>query len=262
MVAFVLTLTANADNIVFTDSHVKAVCVEHWDTNGDGELSEEEASAVISLHNYFSFDTQVTSFDELRYFTNLNSIHSIDFYSYSNLKTIQLSPQIESIGENTFRTSGRLESIDIPAAVTLIDVSAFNGCIRMERVSFHEGLVSIGNNAFSTCKTLQNIDIPASVTDIAINAFQACASVEHISVMEGNTVYDSREDCNAIIETKTNTLVLGAYTTIIPESVTDIGYFAFSGCAKLQSLEIPEGIITIGPSAFSNCSNLVSATLP
>ena len=262
LASLILSLVARADNIVFADNHVKTVCVEHWDTDGDGELSEEEAAKVFSLDHYFSRDTQVSSFDELRYFTNLALIHSSEFNSCSYLKSIQLPPQVSSIGDNAFRNCVRLKAIDIPSSVEKIDESAFNGCVRMESVTFHEGLATIGVYAFSTCKSLQSISIPASLTSLESSAFQGCNSVESISVAEGNTVYDSREDCNALVETKANTLVLGCYNSTFPESVTAIGYSAFSGCAKLQQLDIPDHIVSIGASAFSSCSGLVSVKLP
>ena len=81
----------------------------------------------------------------------------------------------------------------------------------------------IGSKTFKDCTWLKGVIIPASVTEIKENAFCRCTSLESIVVAEGNTVYDSRESCNAIIETKTNTLIYGCKSTIIPESVAEIG---------------------------------------
>lgn len=79
---------------------------------------------------------------------------------------------------------------------------------------------------------------------------------------EGNTVYDSRNDCNAIIETATNTIIAGCQNTVIPNDVTSIGDYAFVGCSNLTSITIPSGVTDIGYAAFSGCNNLVSITIP
>ncbi len=83
-----------------------------------------------------------------------------------------------------------------------------------------------------------------------------------IEVNSGNKVYDSRNNCNAIIETATNTLIVGCMSTIIPNSVTSIGESAFSGCSNLTSIELPNSVTSIGDSAFSGCSGLTSIELP
>ncbi len=257
-----LSLSASGADITFADSHVKAVCVEHWDTNGDGELSEEEAAAVISLQHYFTRDAVMRSFDELRYFTGLSSIASSEFYACSRLTSIQLPPQVTSIGDNAFRSCVWLSAVDIPASVRTINENAFNGCIRMTEATMHEGLETIGKLAFCSCKSLQAVSLPASVTSIGVTAFQGCMALDGISVANGNTVYDSRGECNAIIQTANNTMVLGCCNSTFPESVTAIGNSAFSGCSRLEQLTIPEGIVTIGPSAFSSCTGLLSVSLP
>jgi hypothetical protein len=81
-------------------------------------------------------------------------------------------------------------------------------------------------------------------------------------VAEGNPTFDSREGCNAIIETKSNTLICGCKSTIIPESVTKIGNDAFNSCCSLESITIPESVEEIGECAFYNCESLMSITLP
>ncbi|MBO7230866.1 MAG: leucine-rich repeat protein, partial [Bacteroidaceae bacterium] len=102
--------------------------------------------------------------------------------------------------------------------------------IKDEVAVFHEGVTMIKNKTFKDCTWLKGVIIPASVTEIEANAFCRCTSLESIVVLEGNPVYDSRESCNAIIETKTNTLTSGCKSTVSPESVVEIGKSAFSGC--------------------------------
>ena len=105
---------------------------------------------------------------------------------------------------------------------------------------------------------LTSITIPASVTSIGRNAFYGCGGLTSIVVEDGNTKYDCRENCNAIIETATNTLLRGCNTTTIPNSVTSIGKYAFKGCAGLTSVNIPENVTFIGTGAFEECTNITS----
>ncbi|MBO4850451.1 MAG: leucine-rich repeat protein [Prevotella sp.] len=256
------TLLATAENISFADEHVKSICVKNWDTNGDQELSLEEAAAVTSLRTKFGFDTEAIRFPELQYFTGLTSINTYDFYSCKNLRTIVLPPQITSIGSSAFFGCLNLQEIVIPDNVKTISEYAFNGCNSLRSVTLPEGLKTISDYAFSTCYSLQALAIPASVTSIALSAFWSCSSLSSITVDPANTVYDSREGCNAIIKTSTNTLQLGITTTVIPASVTAIGQSAFYGNTKLQTIDIPEGVKTIGGSAFSGCTALATVNLP
>ena len=103
--------------------------------------------------------------------------------------------------------------------------------------------------------------IPNSVTSIGESAFTGCKGLTKINVSEGNTTYDSREGCNAIIETSSNTLIMGCNTTVIPNSVTSIGRYALYGCTGLTSVTIPNSVTSIGDKAFSSCSGLKSVTI-
>jgi hypothetical protein len=100
------------------------------------------------------------------------------------------------------------------------------------------------------------------VTSIENNAFSYCSGLTSINVESGNTKYDSRDDCNAIIETTSNTLIAGCQNTIIPNSVTSIGDGAFAYCSGLISITIPNGVASIGKEAFNGCIGLTSITIP
>ena len=104
--------------------------------------------------------------------------------------------------------------------------------------------------------------IPNSVTSIGDYTFLGCSSITSMVVESGNTTYDSRENCNAIIETATNTLITGCQNTVIPNSVTSIGQTAFYCCYSLRSIALPNNITTIGDSAFFDCTSLMSVTIP
>jgi hypothetical protein len=104
--------------------------------------------------------------------------------------------------------------------------------------------------------------VSKSVTTIGEAAFYECTSLEKIVVDSGNTVFDSRDNCNAIIETASNTLIFGCMNTIIPNSVTAIGREAFYGCSSLTDISIPNSVTTIGFWAFRGCSSLEKITIP
>ncbi len=169
---------------------------------------------------------------------------------------------VTSIGDYTFDNCFSLTSVTIPNSVTNIGMSAFYGCSALTSITIPNFVTSIGNNAFSGCSSFTSITIPNSVTSIGNYAFISCESLTSMMVESGNTMYDTRENCNAIIETASKTLIAGCQSTTIPNSVTSIGGSAFYGCSSLTSLTIPNSVTSIGSSAFSDCSSLTSITIP
>ena len=133
------------------------------------------------------------------------------------------------------------------------------GC---KNTTFPQSVTGIGTYAFNGCSSLTSITIPNHITDIQSNPFLSCSSLATIVVESNNSIYDSRDNCNAIIQTATNTLIAGCQNTIIPNSVTGIGDGAFYGCSSLTSINIPENITSIGGSAFRSCSSLTSINIP
>ena len=225
------------DNITFADANVKALCVANWDTNGDGELSKAEAAAVTKLGKVFYANRNIRTFDELRYFTSLTSIEEQAFFSCSNLT-----------------------SVIIPVGVTSIEDNAFAYC-DITSLSILGPVESIGSYAFFCCWNLASLTIPSSVTNVKLDAFAACDGLTSIVVDSGNPIYDSRNNCNAIVRTLDNTIVLGCKTTTIPTSVTTIGVSAFSSIPELFTIKIPDNIIKICEFAFSNCDSLKTVEL-
>ena len=169
---------------------------------------------------------------------------------------------VTSIGEYTFSYCCSLTSVTIGNSVTSIGENAFRQCSSLTSVTIGNSVTSIGNSAFSGCSSLTSITIPNSVTSIGNSAFSGCDNIKTMVVRSGNTVYDSQNNCNAIIETATNTLIAGCQNTIIPSSVTSIGYAAFSNCSSLTSITIPNSVTSIGEHAFYDCSSLTSITIP
>ncbi len=169
---------------------------------------------------------------------------------------------VKSIGNNAFRRWHGLTSIEIPSSVTSIGSSAFYDCAALTSIEIPASVTSIGNSAFNRCAGLTSIVIPSSITSIGNYAFAYCTGLTSIVVDEGNTIYDSRGNCNAIIKTASNTLILGCKNTIIPEGVTSIGNHAFHDCTSLTSIVIPEGVTSIGAAAFFGCDGLTSIEIP
>ncbi len=149
-----------------------------------------------------------------------------------------------------------LTSIDIPNSVTSIGYSTFQGCSGLTSIDIPNSVISIGWHAFEGCKGLVSITIPSSVTEIGGCIFNNCASLTSIVVDNANPYYDSRDDCNALIETFTNTLLAGCSNTIIPSTVKSIYNNSFKGCSGLTSITIPNCVTSIGWDAFKGCSNL------
>lgn len=153
----------------------------------------------------------------------------------------------------------KLVSVTIPNSVTFIGGEAFSECYGLTSVNIPNSVIRIGDRAFRRCD-LTSITIPNSVTSIGSQTFESCKSLANISVESGNAKFDSRNNCNAIIATASNTLVAGCKNTIIPNSVTTIGPAAFYSCG-LTSIIIPNSVTIIDALAFSGC-NLASVTIP
>ena len=150
----------------------------------------------------------------------------------------------------------------IPGNIERIESYAFCMCTNLTEIVISEGVISIGKSAFSRCSSLIEITLPASLTSIKDDTFSDCYNLSSIRVAAGNKTYDSRNNCNAVIETESDTLVLGCQNTVIPSSVASIGTYAFYGCTGLTSIDIPSGVTSIGSCAFINCNNLAHVSIP
>ena len=162
----------------------------------------------------------------------------------------------------------------IPSSVTHDDklyrvISICDGAFatrpEIKHVVISDGVETIGGYAFYRCPNLKSVFIPSSISWIGSvdhEGFVGCHRLCSIKIDEKNEVFDSRENCNAIIRTDDNTLILGCIGTIIPSSVTTIGAGSFGHCMGLDCIDIPEGVKTLEPYAFNACYDLKKISLP
>ena len=143
-----------------------------------------------------------------------------------------------------------------------IKENAFFACTSLRSIEIPNSVKIIGKWAFMGCTALNSIKFSSSVSSIHEVAFLNCRNIASIIVDEGNLVYDSRNNCNAVMEKSTNTLVLGCKNTKIPETVKIIGISAFEGCEGLKEIEIPNSVVAIEKYAFSGCEGIVSVIIP
>ena len=235
-------------------------CVTSIDTVAfqycSGLTSVTIPSTVTSIGgSAFEYCTGLTSIDIP------NSVTTIGFGAFDkcySITNVRIPDYVTIIDGWVFTDCHSLTSVTIPTGVISIGDMAFANCSGLTSIDIPDSVISIGEQTFQGCKGLTSITIPDSVTSIStIWAFASCPNIASMVVDSNNTVYDSRNNCNAIIETSTNYLVSGCKNTVIPNTVTTIGYGAFHGCTTLTSINIPDSVTSINAHAFDGCTSLI-----
>lgn len=177
----------------------------------------------------------------------------------NKLTTAIIEEGVQTISEGMFNSCSALTDVSIANSVTQILHESFRDCNSLVSISLPNNLEKLKGGAFSGCSSLESIMIPKSCIDIPNNSFRECSALKSIVVEEGNPNYDSRENCNAIIQN--NTLITGCNGTIIPKSIDTLGPGAFSGCS-FSTIDIPSNITVISHQAFLGCANLTNIEIP
>ena len=227
--AALLPLAVWSQNITFADKTVKEICVGNWDTNGDHELSQDEAAAVTSLGTLFR-STSISSFDELKYFTGLKQIDAA-----------------------AFKSCRRLTKVTIPNAVTTLEAEAFKES-GLTSIVLPDNVKNVGSECFWGCSSLANLDL-GSVKRIENSAFVNMESLTRVTIPGTWTERD--ENCWAEFSSNPN-----LETVIFGEGIVDFPWYAFAWCPKLTNVLLPSTLQSISNGAFSGCTSLTTINLP
>lgn len=222
-------------------------------------------------------------------------INDYAFHGCTSIHTLIIPPSVNEIKEHAFQYCYRLVEVYNLSSVTLNNntIKVIHKSLQETSniIKTHDGFCFISNNfnyylfdyigtdstlnlpkniygnnysiidfAFSNYKFINEIIISEGVISFNELAFEN-EYIEKISVHKANPVYDSRDNCNAIIETKTNKLVLGCKNTFIPNTITSIGQSAFC-CCLFEKIDIPNNVTSIESWAFAYCSNLTNISIP
>ena len=257
---------------------------------GDFSYSVNGGDYSLAITDYSGSATQLVVPSDF-YSYAVTTIGGYAFERCDSIKEVTIHSNIKKIESNPFKYCANIESItvdsdnayydsrqncnaiiekatnnlvvacsntQIPNTVKSISPLAFDSCAELTEIIIPNGVTSISSNAFVNCPKLNSIFIPNSVVTIGpASCVENCPSLTSVVVESGNPYYDSRNNCNAIIETATNSIVSGCQNTIIPNTVTSIGYHAFAGCQYMTGIRIPSSVRIIDSYAFAGCSSLV-----
>ena len=154
-----------------------------------------------------------------------------------------------------------IKEVVVKEGITEIGRRTFQNCAQIQTVTLPESLTTLEEGTFFGCSGLKKITIPKNCVTIGEDAFYCCSGLEEISVADGNPVFDSRGDCKALIDSQSNTLLLGGKNSVVPDGVTAIAEYAFA-YTGITEMTIPDSVIRIDEYAFCACKQLKSVVLP
>lgn len=277
--------------ITFEDPVAKIVCLNKYDSNGDGQLSLSEVSTIESIDRFFfgEYAEAVKSFNELKYFTSLKKLDYCEFEGCVNLKSITLPKNLETIGYQSFYNCKKLEKIIIPNSVNWIGQSAFGYCQSLTDVIIPDNVTAIYAAAFSDCSKLSYVKIGNGVKEISSTTFGWCNELSKVEfglniesierdafLMTGSgkikdvVVADLGKWIKVKFEnTYSSPTIFGANLwegdklvtkCIIPNDVVNVGV-ALKGCSSIEEIIISDGVLIIKDEAFLGCSNLTKVKI-
>ena len=260
--------------IQFEDQNAKNICVQNWDTNGDGELSQEEAAAVTDIGGVFTAQKDLRSFSEFQYFTGVTAIPAYAFQGCYYLSSIIVPENVSTISNEAFEWCERLVSINIPAKVTSLGNRLFSGCYSMAFITSGMENPTASDDTFLGLSTSSvKLFVPVGSKSKYKNTIGWSS---FINIKEGNPTVTKSGDLYYLYDTtaKAASVISGNYTSLnsitISESisidneqyaVTTISKGAFYGCYDTEVISIPNSVTTIEEYAFFN-AGIKSLTLP
>ena len=274
-------------------SHLASINIPDSVTSIDWNAFEQCTSLKsVTIGNGFKgkigdiFQFENTGLKNITIGNGVTSIDDETFYGCSSLTSITIPNSVTSIGNYAFYGCSSLTSVTIPNSVTSIGSYAFYGCSSLTSVTIPNSVTSIGDYTFYGCSSLTSINIPDSIASIGSYAFRGCSSLTSIKIPKSvvridssafsssglaSITVDSRNleysSVDGVLFNKNKTQLVThpagkGISYSIPNGVTSISSYAFSGCSSLTSVTIPDGVTSIEPYAFQNCSRLASIAIP
>ena len=289
----ILSQTIEDSSTEITEDELKEAFIDEWGVKYSkdgrkllkapkelrGGYSVKEGTRIICNHAFF----WCSSLSNIVVPNSVISIGDRAFSCCSSLSSIVIPDSVTDIGNDAFSHCSSLSSIVIPDSVTDIGNDAFSHCSSLSNIVIPDSVTSIGDYAFSGCSSLSNIVIPDSVISIGNGVFSGCLLLEYISIpksviclnknpfsdwkgvlecLSPNFIYEDdvlfNKDKSKIVSFRNQKIE----SYIIPDSVTSIGDYAFSGCSSLSNIVIPDSVTDIGKCAFSHCSSLSNIVIP